>query len=86
MTLLAYPVIGGPLAGEYATAYDWTGESRFLGGGLPEGEGPLAPYASEYTLFEAPSIRGPFAAGDFPPKRVYVHQSLLKPTKRASER
>ena len=87
-TLLAYPCIGGPLAGEYATAQDFYGGSRFLSSNPDDGlgSGRHAHYAGEYTPYEWPAFTGPYDAGDFPPKRVYLHQSVLKPTLKAGDR
>lgn len=85
MTELAYPCIGGPLAGTYATASDFVGGFRFLGREV-QTPARFEHYADQYTPYEWPAFTGPYAAGDFPPKRVYIHQSVLKPTKKAGDR
>jgi hypothetical protein len=84
MTLLAYPCIGGPLAGEYVTSQDFLGGSRFLGG--PPEPARHEDLAGEYLPYEWPAFRGGPSEGDFPPARVYLHQSVLKPTKKAGDR
>ena len=85
MTLLAYPCIGGPLAGQYATSQDFLGGSRFLGG--PSESARHEHLAGEYIPFEWGALTGHRPAeGDFPPNRVYIHQSMLKPVKKAGDR
>lgn len=84
--LLAYPCIGGPLAGQYATSTDFIGGSRFIGGVDDPTEGMYGHLAGEYTRYEWPALAGPYNEGDFPPKVVYIHQSMLKPTKKAGDR
>lgn len=84
--LLAYPCIGGPLAGKYATSTDFIGGGRFLSSELHGVPGRYERYAGEYTPYEWPAFTGPYEAGDFPPKRVYLHQSILKPALKAGDR
>jgi hypothetical protein len=93
MTILAYPCIGGPLAGQHATTVDFqAGSSRFLGSDDGDPGGMYAHLASEYIAYNQGSVPGMRYGrrgkriGQFPPSMVFVHQSLLKPLKRASER
>lgn len=85
MTVLAHPCIGGPLDGEYADVQDFLGGTRFLGD-TRKGSGKYGDLAGEYTPYEWVVLNKSVAPGDFPPKRVYLHQSVLKPTLNASDR
>ena len=85
-TVKAYPCIGGPLAGQYATTRDFEGSSLFLNSiDNGDGEGIYSHLRREYLAYNSNS-RGDNSVGGFPPSIVWIHQSVLKPIIAARER
>ena len=94
MSRLAYPCIGGPLDGEYATSEDFHGYRPInpetkkpyrYGETPPDGryswqrdEGMYAHLKHEYVEYNG-SGGGSKRVGGFPPTMVYIHKSVLKP-------
>lgn len=68
----AYPIIGGPLDGEYATTFDF-----YRGGVTADSGGIYAAHATEYAEFNAAGGGRRRIGGS--PSMVFLHKSLLRP-------
>lgn len=75
---IAYPIIGGPLDGEYAATVDFEKEWKSSNPEWAREGGMYAHLSDEYLQFNR---SGGYSKriGSFPPSMVYIHKSVLKP-------
>jgi hypothetical protein len=100
MSKLAYPIVGGPLHGQHAITKDFRPAMRkinrlaYFGDPLSDAArveyedippGRYARYRNEYIAYNC-GHAAPKQAGRGVPSMIFVHKSVLAPTKRPADR